>query len=167
MSDASRRAAASGTDLPDFRAAANPAGMTIASAPLRPIAFDRDLDPRDRVLLQVSGIQVDVLTGIYSEETHLPQPLRIAVEAELCAPERFEHDTALTASKNYMDLRDAVTQALPRDVHFALIEAVAEHVADTILLQDDRIIRVSVSIVKLAISQSGESIGMSLTRHRR
>jgi dihydroneopterin aldolase len=167
MRQEDRRCPALPTGLPDFRAAANPPGMTTAAAPLRPLAFERDLDPRDRVLLQVSGIHVDVLTGIYSEETHLPQPLRIAIEAELGAPQRFEHDTPLSASKNYMDLRHAVTEALPRDVHFGLIEAVADHIADTILLQDERIMRVSISIVKLAISQDGESIGMSLTRHRR
>ncbi len=33
----------------------------------------------DFLLLEVDDLHVDVLTGIYSEETHLPQPLRISV----------------------------------------------------------------------------------------
>ena len=40
-------------------------------------------------------------------------------------PERFEPDTPLKASKNYMDVKHAATDALPKDVHFTLVEAVA------------------------------------------
>ena len=125
-----------------------------------------DTDPRDLLRLEVSGIKVDVLTGIYSEETHLPQPLLVSIVAEMAADDRFEPDTPLSASKNYMDLRHAVTDALPAGRHFVLIESVAEHVADTLFLQDARIRRIEVKIVKLAISHDGEQIGMTLTRHR-
>ena len=31
----------------------------------------------DFLTLEVNNLHVDVLTGIYSEETHLPQPLRM------------------------------------------------------------------------------------------
>ena len=37
----------------------------------------------DYLVLEVDDLDVDVLTGIYSEETHLPQPLRISVRATL------------------------------------------------------------------------------------
>ena len=40
----------------------------------------------DTLWLEVDGLTVDVLTGIYSEETHLPQPLRISVRAKLAWP---------------------------------------------------------------------------------
>ena len=33
----------------------------------------------DSLTLEVTDLEVPVLTGIYSEETHLPQPLRISV----------------------------------------------------------------------------------------
>jgi len=108
-----------------------------------------------------------VLTGVYSEETHLPQPLLVSVTADMRPAARFEPATPLTASKNYMDLKEAVTAALPEGLHFVLIESVAEHVADTLFLQDPRIVRVEVKIVKLAISHAGERIGMTLVRHRR
>ena len=121
----------------------------------------------DSLTLEVHDLEVAVLTGIYSEETHLPQPLRISLSVELDCPERFAPDTPIGASKNYLDLKRAATTALPRGVHFTLIEAVAEHIAETLFLQDARVRRVSVKIVKLAIAEAGEAIGMTLVRHRR
>ena len=58
----------------------------------------------DRLQLEVHDMEVPVLTGIYSEETHLPQPLRISVTVDIDLPERFEPGTPLKASKNYMDV---------------------------------------------------------------
>jgi dihydroneopterin aldolase len=124
---------------------------------------DRD----DRLQLEVHDIEVPVLTGVYSEETHLPQPLRISLTVDLDCPDHFAPDTPLRASKNYLDLKRAATSALPEGMHFTLIEAVADHIAETLFLQDKRVRRVEVKIVKLAIAVAGESIGMTLVRHRR
>lgn len=121
----------------------------------------------DLLQLQVHDLEVEVLTGIYSEETHLPQPLRISVTADIAMPERFEPGTPLSASKSYIDLKHAATTALPKDVHFTLIEAVAEHICDTLFVPDARVLRVEVRIVKLAIAENGESIGITLVRNRR
>jgi dihydroneopterin aldolase len=85
--------------------------------------------------LEVADLEVDVLTGIYSEETGQPQPLRISIAAELQVADRYEPDTPLSASKNYMDLKFAATGALPPGVHFKLIEAVADHICETLFLQ--------------------------------
>jgi dihydroneopterin aldolase len=122
---------------------------------------------RDLLQLQVQDLEVEVLTGIYSEETHLPQPLRISVTADIPIPERFTPDTPLGASKSYIDLKHAATTGLPKDVHFTLIEAVAEHVCETLFVSDARVQRVEVRIVKLAIAEQGESIGITMVRHRR
>ena len=121
----------------------------------------------DSLRLEVHGLEVQVLTGVYSEETHLPQPLRISVTADLDCPRHFAPDTPLSASKSYMDLKHAATAALPTGRHFTLIEAVADHICETLFLQDKRVRRVEVTIVKLAIAEGGESIGMTLVRHRR
>lgn len=120
----------------------------------------------DTLTLQLHDLEVMVLTGIYSEETHLPQPLRISLDVELDCPARFDPDTPLSASKNYLDLKHAATAALPEGVHFTLIEGVADHIAETLFLQDKRVARVAVKIVKLAIAEAGESIGITLVRHR-
>lgn len=116
--------------------------------------------------LEVRDLEVQVLTGIYSEETHLPQPLRISVTVDLDAPAHFAADTPLTASKNYMDIKNAVVR-LPAGVHFVLIEAVADQIADTLFAQDARVSRVAIEIIKLAIAEAGESIGIRRTRARK
>ena len=122
---------------------------------------------QDSLQLEVHDMEVQVLTGIYSEETHLPQPLRISLTVDLTCPSRFDPDTPLSASKNYLDLKHAATTALPTGVHFTLIEAVADHICETLFLQDARVQRVAVKIVKLAIAEEGEAIGITLVRHRR
>ena len=121
----------------------------------------------DRLTLNVHDLEVLVLTGIYSEETHLPQPLRISLTVDLDVPARFDPDTPLAGSKNYLDLKHAATTALPAGVHFKLVEAVADHICETLFLQDTRVKRVEVAIVKLAIAEAGEAIGITLVRNRR
>lgn len=121
----------------------------------------------DSLILEVADFEHDVLTGIYSEETGRPQPLRFTIQVKLKVAERYSPDTPLAASKNYMDLKFAASEALPKGVHFTLIEAVADHICDTLFVQDERVEAVTVKIVKLAISEAGEKIGITLTRERR
>jgi len=121
----------------------------------------------DSLSLEVAEFEHDVLTGIYSEETGRPQPLKFAISVKLKPIERYLPDTPLAASKNYMDLNVAASEGLPEGVHFKLIEAVADHVCETLFLQDERVEAVTVKIVKLAISENGEQIGITLTRVRR
>lgn len=120
----------------------------------------------DSLQLEVHDLEVQVLTGVYSEETHLPQPLRISITADLDCPERFAPDTPLRASKNYLDLKRAATEALPEGVHFTLIEGVGDHICQTLFVTDARVRRVVVKIVKLAIAEGQEKIGITLVRHR-
>ena len=119
----------------------------------------------DRLVLEVANLEVPVLTGIYSEETHLPQPLRISVRAELDCADHYAPATPLSASKNYMDIKRAMTH-LPEGVHFVLIEAVADHIIETLMVEDTRIQSVEVKIVKLAIAEDDEEIGVTLFRSR-
>jgi len=121
----------------------------------------------DSLILEVADFEYDVLTGIYSEETGRPQPLRFTIQVRLKIADRYCPDTPLAASKNYMDLKFAASEAFPTGVHFTLIEAVADHVCETLFLQDDRVEAVTVKIVKLAIAEAGEKIGITLTRERR
>ena len=120
----------------------------------------------DRLLLELADFEHMVHTGIYSEETGQPQPLRFTVQVQLKVEPHYDADTPLSASKNYMDLKFAASEALPQGVHFKLIEAVADHICETLFVQDSRITAVTVKIVKLAISENGEAIGITLTRER-
>lgn len=121
----------------------------------------------DSLWLEVNGLTVQVLTGIYSEETHLPQPLRISIRAKLAMADHYEPTTPLAASKNYMDLKFAAREALPKDVHFVLIESVADHIIDSLFVQDDKVLEVEVKIVKLAIAEDDEQIGITMHRTRK
>lgn len=121
----------------------------------------------DSLLLEVAEFETDVLTGIYSEETGKPQPLLISISARMKPADHYAADTPLSASKNYMDLKFAATEALPPGVHFKLIEAVADHICETLFIQDERVEAVTVKIVKLAIAEGREQIGITLTRERR
>lgn len=121
----------------------------------------------DSLILEIADFEHDVLTGIYSEETGNPQPLRITVQARLQVADHYAPDTPLDASKNYMDLKFAASDALPPGVHFKLIEAVADHICETLFIQDQRVEAVTVKIVKLAIAEHNEKIGITLHRERR
>ena len=131
-----------------------------------PAVSERGAVP-DTLILEVANIETDVLTGIYSEETGRAQPLRISISVGFRPDPRYTPDTPLSASKNYMDLKFAATGGLPQGVHFTLIESIGDHIAETLILQDSRVEHVTVKIIKLAISEAGEDIGMTLTRHRR
>ncbi len=121
----------------------------------------------DSLILELADFEHDVLTGIYSAETGRPQRLRITIQARLKPAPRYEAGTPLSASKNYMDLKFAASGALPPGVHFKLIEAVADHICETLFIGDARVEAVTVKIVKLAIAEAGEQIGITLTRERR
>jgi dihydroneopterin aldolase len=120
----------------------------------------------DSLLLELADFEHQVHTGIYSEETGQPQPLRFTVQARLKVERHYDPDTPLDASKNYMDLKFACSEALG-DTHYKLIEAVADHVCETLFLQDTRVEAVTVKIVKLALSEADEKIGITLHRERR
>ncbi len=120
----------------------------------------------DSLTLEMHDLEVNVLTGIYSQETHLPQPLRISISTVLDMADHYAPETPLSASKNYMALRSAATD-LPEGVHFTLIEAVADHIMDQLFAGDARVQAVTVKIVKLAIAEAGESIGITMTRTRK
>lgn len=120
----------------------------------------------DNLILEVHDLVVNVLTGIYSQETHLPQPLRISISATLDMAPHYAPDSPLSASKNYMTLKEAATH-LPEGVHFTLIEAVADHIIENLFADDPRISNIVVKIVKLAIAEENEEIGITMSRSRK
>ncbi len=121
----------------------------------------------DSLILEVADFEHDVLTGIYSEETGKPQPLRFTIQVRMAVAEKYDADTPLEGSKNYMDLKFAASDALPEGVHFKLIEAVADHICETLFVQDARVEAVTIKIVKLAIAEADEKIGITLHRERK
>ncbi len=82
-------------------------------------------------------------------------------EAPLDAAARFLSELVPVAREMLGETIDALG-----DTHFKLIEAVADHVCETLFLQDARIEAVTVKIVKLALSEADEKIGITLHRER-
>ncbi|VVT11935.1 dihydroneopterin aldolase [Erythrobacter sp. EC-HK427] len=119
----------------------------------------------DSLYLELVDFEHDVYTGIFSEETGKPQPLRFTVRARLKSLPFYDPETPLDESKNYMDLKDACSVGLGTR-HYKLIEAVADHICETLFAQDVRIEEVQVKIVKLALTERHEQIGITLTRER-
>ena len=119
----------------------------------------------NHVLLEVEDVDIDIFTGVYSSETRRPQPLRITVRAWLGAANSFAAGDALDASIDYMRLKDAIG-ALPVDRHFTLIEAVADQLIAAIFGIDTRIAMIEVQVVKLALSDGKQKIGVRVRRTR-
>jgi dihydroneopterin aldolase len=107
-----------------------------------------------------------VHTGIYSEETGRPQPLRFSVGVRAQADRALRCRTSLDASKNYMDLKFACSAALG-DTHFKLIEAVADHVCETLFLQDNADRGGDGEDRQAGPERGDEKIGITLHRERR
>lgn len=131
----------------------------------RAVSCNSAVPMADSLYLELVDFEHDVHTGIYSEETGKPQPLRFTVRARLRALPFYDAETALEESKNYMDLKEACSTGLGTR-HYKLIEAVADHICASLFAQDERIEEVQVKIVKLALSEASEQIGISLTRER-
>lgn len=126
----------------------------------------QSVDDESYLILEVANLVIPVMTGIYSKELNKPQPLRFDIRVWLDMPERYSADTPLTQSKNYMDLKHAAEKLCPRDQHIVLIEAVADALIAGLMAEDERVQRVEVKIVKLAISERGEEIGITMSRRR-
>jgi dihydroneopterin aldolase len=115
------------------------------------------------VMLEVEDVDIDIRTGVYPAETHRPQPLRISARAWLRIPRAFRPDTGLDASIDYIRLRQAII-ALPVDLHFTLVEAVADALIAAIFRIDARIAMAEVRVVKLALSTEDQKIGIRVRR---
>lgn len=121
----------------------------------------------DYLILSVEKLVIPVMTGLFSKEWHKPQPLRFDIRVWLDPAPRYGADTRLSESKNYMDLKQAVERLCPTDHHIPLVEGVADALIERLMREDKRVARVEVKIVKLAISEHGEEIGITLSRRRR
>ena len=71
--------------------------MTAIDHPKPLVLVPETGSPTDFVRLEVSDLVVDVLTGIYSEETHMPQPLKVSVTADIAAPTRWSPPVTSTS----------------------------------------------------------------------
>src|SRR3546814_10915864 len=71
----------------------------------------------DQLWPEVDGLPSQVLTGIYSAESHLPQPLRISVCARRALADHYEATMPLSGSKDYMHLKFQANEGIGSEEH--------------------------------------------------
>lgn len=120
----------------------------------------------DILTLEVGNLVAQVHTGIYSEETGRPQPLRISVRATMTPLKHHTPDSSLGASFDYMHIKQAATTEIETAGHFQLIEAVADHICASLFKREPCLQTITVTIVKTALSVHNEEIGITLKRRR-
>jgi dihydroneopterin aldolase len=121
------------------------------------VGHERDVKT-DRVF--VRDFIVKARIGAYSHEREGDQRLRFNVEADVRRPDLKTADMREVFS--YDTIRDAIGLILARG-HVALVEKLAEEVADQVL-RDARVLSVSIRIEKLDIVPG--SVGVEIKRER-
>ncbi len=114
-------------------------------------------------LITVHGLRVEALIGVYEHERLGPQPLLIDLDLELS-------HSHCCASDNIDDAVDygavvATVRRLALLNRLVLLEAFAQHVADT-LLADFALQSVSISVSKPGIFDAADHVGVSMRRRR-
>ena len=124
----------------------------------------------------VAEVAVALREGSGSRKKAEGENLKVMTPAEAAAwadvimmltPDEGQADLYYADLHGNMKPGAALAFAHGLNIHFKLIEAVADHICETLFLQDDRVEAVTVKIVKLAIAEANEKIGITLTRHRR
>ncbi|MFA6014561.1 MAG: dihydroneopterin aldolase [Gallionellaceae bacterium] len=106
-------------------------------------------------------LKIDTLIGVYEWEKRVPQPLQIDLEIALpdsraCATDNI--DDAL----NYADIVRRIQSELTSR-HFNLLEALAEHIAQ-ILMVEFKTPWVKVSVAKLQAIRGSKMVGICIQR---
>jgi dihydroneopterin aldolase len=117
-------------------------------------------------LIELRGLRIAGVVGVLPHEQAQPQPLQLDLDVALdVAPAGASDDLADTV--DYGALCEAVEQVVTR-TSYALLEALTEHVAATVLACDERIRSVTVVVRKLRppVAQHLDTSGVRITRTR-
>lgn len=106
-------------------------------------------------------LKIKTLIGIYPWERHAPQLLRLDLEIALptsraCRTDNFED--ALDYAHVVQRIKETLTQK-----HFSLLEALAEHVAQLVLVEFDAP-WIKVSVAKLSAIREVKEVGVCIER---
>jgi dihydroneopterin aldolase len=124
---------------------------------LHPLAFARD-GATDRIFVRDFVMPVSI--GAYAHERGKPQNVRFNVEVTAARPMRAAADMRHVLS--YDLIMDAIRLVVARE-HIALVEALAERIAE-FLLAHPRVVSVTVRVEKLELGPG--SVGVEITRQR-
>lgn len=118
----------------------------------------------DRLVLK--GIRASGVHGVLESERQSRQPIEVslAIEADLAAAGRTDD---LDRTIDYSQVAAEVSRIV-REESFSLIEALAERIADTVLL-DSKVVAVDVEVLKLRpdVTARLSSASVQIRRSRR
>lgn len=117
-------------------------------------------------VIELRGLRLAGVVGVLPHEQAQAQPLEVDLDLHLdLAP--AGHSDALADTADYGSLCDVAEQVVTT-TSYALLEALAEHLASALLEADARIDAVTVSVRKLRppVSQQLSTSGVRVTRAR-
>jgi dihydroneopterin aldolase len=117
-------------------------------------------------VIELRGLHVSGIVGVLAHERTQPQPLDIDLDITLdLAPAGASDELADTVDYGALCM---VTEQIVTSTKFALLEALAERIASTLLDTDARIDAVTVSVRKLRppVAQQLATSGVRITRSR-
>lgn len=120
----------------------------------------------ERDAIELRGLRVSGVVGVLAHERTQPQPLDIDLDISLDLSAAGASDD-LTDTVDYGQLC-AATEQVVTTTAYALLEALAERIAATLLDADERIGEVTVAVRKLRppVAQQLATSGVRLTRAR-
>jgi dihydroneopterin aldolase len=117
-------------------------------------------------ILFLRDFRLDLIIGIYEWERKIPQPVRLDLEIGLPEHKAGETDNVIDTI-DYGAVAHRIKDSLiNRPQPIALVEAVAEHVAQ-IVLNEFGAPWVKVSVTKFAIVRGVKELGITIERGKR
>lgn len=117
-------------------------------------------------VIELRGLRLAGIVGVLPHERTQAQPLEIDLDVGLdLAPAGASDDLADTVDYGALC---ASTEQIVASTGYALLEALAERIAETVLDHDERIATVTVAVRKLRppVAQHLDTSGVRLTRQR-
>ena len=117
-------------------------------------------------VIELRGLRLSGVVGVLPQEQTHPQPLELDVDLRLDLAPAGDSDD-LTDTADYGLLCD-VAEKVVTSTSYALLEALASHLARSLLEADARIDEVTVSVRKLRppVAQPLSTSGVRITRAR-
>ena len=117
-------------------------------------------------LIELRGLRLAGIVGVLAHEQAQAQPLEIDIDVRLDLAAAGEHDD-LMHTVDYGALC-AAAEAVVTSTRYALLEALAEHLATVVLAVDARIDAVTLTVRKLRppVAQQLSTSGVRITRER-
>lgn len=112
-------------------------------------------------IIFLHDFKAKTLIGIYPWERKVPQTIRIDLEIALPTSRACQSDK-IEDALDYALIIERINEILTQK-HFSLLEALAEHIAQTIL-QEFRSPWVKVSVAKLGIIRGVKKLGICIER---